>query len=124
MTTFLPANSSAGLTSAPPSAVACLMVTDGIFWPTSIMRPVTTIPGESRLGVAGFRLTARRADRLARRGGLVARPRQRQAAQQLDRHRRHRHTEHRRDECDRALDAMLVLAVVDAVHAARADAAE
>src|SRR5690348_1314969 len=37
MTTFLPANSAAGSTSAPPSAVACLMVTDGIFWPLVIM---------------------------------------------------------------------------------------
>src|SRR4051812_8467259 len=37
MTTFLPANSAAGSTSAPPSGVACLMVTEGIFWPLVIM---------------------------------------------------------------------------------------
>src|SRR5215470_2492140 len=37
MMTFLPANSAAGSTSAPPSGVACLIVTDGIFEPGLIM---------------------------------------------------------------------------------------
>ena len=35
ITTFLPANSAAGSTSAPPSGVACLMVTEGIFSPAA-----------------------------------------------------------------------------------------
>ena len=59
--TFLPANSAAGSTSAPPSGVACLMVTDGIFWPAAIM--AIALP-QSHRARAGTR---------ARNAGAVAR---------------------------------------------------